>query len=431
MPTNRYMTILILIVLYACSPSDTTVTSSPNEQTPTSTYSHTPSPQSTSSLTPTPAYYLNGAEISIVIHAKPADLPPGDYLLYELVHIGDLKDQYQFAYTSFDGRVNGPLFDIISPEGILYSLISYFPNGEDLKRDIRFIYSRSEQIDDRWTETERGFLFIDLDSGIVRQMSSSCVNGWYSVPDLITPYALFVCNDTLYLVSLETWEVEQITFSRPYPGRGFLIEWISPDLVWFGSDAWRYLDIDYAYCTLRISSRYFQCHRDLPSYAYKIYPLSKAGPAERFLAYYESLDGDVHDMALFYTEYLEDPHMAINRSRNLPFGGQWVPDSNILFSISDEYPYQSVATYRRYDIDQQSITELGSIPETMIPHMVTTDRMGFWSPDGLHYILKFEFLIGDEFVEEVWQISVVTGEMEQLAPGIHNIRDVIGYFQVP
>jgi hypothetical protein len=375
--------------------------------------------------------YFSESEISIVVYTKPGDLPPGDYLLYEVVHTEEIKGKYRYAYVSFDGEVSGTFFDLIAPEGISYTYNSYFPNSGDLKQDIRFIFSRSEKIDGRWTETERGLLFIDLEEEIIRQLRSACVNGWYSLPDLVTPYALFVCDNTLYLISVETWEVEQIAFTRPYPGRGFVIDWISPDLVWFGSDEWRDLDIGYAYCTLRISSRHFQCNRDLPSFAYKIIPISQEGPGEKFVAYYENMEGDVYGVSLFPTDYLENPRMAMSQPENLPSFGwsEWVPDSNILFSIRDEYPYRSIATYRSYDLNQGQIIELGSIPENMVPHM-RTDKTGFLGPDGLHYIIEFEFLY-NEFIEEVWQISVVTGEMEQLAPGIHNIRDVIGYFQVP
>ncbi len=433
MTTNRFMTMLILLALCACSSPDATPTISPDETTQTSTSVSTPTTQDTATLTPTPAYQLGEPDFSVVFHMRPSDLPPGNYFLYEPNITEMTIGKNRYSYASFDGKVSGPLFDLLSLEGASYSLITYFPHSEDLKQDLRFIFHRSENTDDRWIEVERGFIFIDLEERTVRQLASDCVNnGWYSLPNLVTPYALFVCDNTLYLISLETWEIEPIAFSEPYPGRGFWIDWISPDLVWFGSDEWRDFDIGYAYCTLRISSRHFQCHRNLPSYAYKIIPISQEGPGEKVVVYYEGMEGDDYGISLFPADYLENPLMAMSQPENLPsYGWSWVPDSDLLFSIRDEYPYRSVATYRSYDLNQEKLTELGSIPENMVPQMITTDRMGFWSPDGLHYILKFERWYGDGYIEEVWQISVVTGEMEQLAPGIHNIRDVIGYFQVP
>lgn len=429
MTTSRLLTFLLPVVLCACTLSDTPVISTPDEQTPTSTNSHIA--QYTATLAPTPAYYFSESEISIVVYLKPGDLPPGDYLLYEVAHTEETEGKYRYAYVSFDDEVTGTFFDLIAPEGISYTYNSYFPNGVDLKQDLRFIFSRSEKIGGRWTETERGLLFIDLEEGIIRQLRSDCVSGWYSLPDLVTPYALFVCDDILYLISLETLGVEQIAFTRPYPGRGFVIDWISPDLVWFGSDEWRFLDIEYAYCTLRISSKHFQCQRDLPSFAYKIIPISQEGPEEKFVAYYENMEDSGYGVSLFPTDYLENPRMAMSQPVNLPSYGwsEWVPDLNMLFSLRNEYPYRAVATYRSYDLNQGQTIELGSIPENMVPHM-RTDKTGFLGPDGLHYIIEFEFL-NNEFTEEVWQISAVTGEMEQLAPGIHDIRDVIGYFQVP
>ncbi len=414
------------LVLCACSAQDNNATPSPDEQGQESKNTTTPTKQSTVTPTYTPVYYLGASDFSINIHTRPGDLPPGDYLIYLLVNTEGSEGIYRYAYASFDGEVSGSLFDLIAPEGGSYSLVSYFPNSEDLKQYLGFEY-------DQRFATDSGLLFINLEEETIRQLTSGCANGLYSLPNLVTPYALFVCDNTLYLISLETWEIEPIAFSEPYPGRGFWIDWISPDLVWFGSDEWRFLDLEYAYCTLRISSRHFQCHRDLPSYAYKIILISQEGPGEKIVAYYENMEGDVYGVSLFPTDYLENPRMAMSQPENLPSYGwsQWVPDSNMLFSIRDEYPYRSVATYRSYDLNQGKMIELGSIPENMVPHMITTDRMGFWSPDGLHYILKFEMWYGDELIEEVWQISVVTGEMEQLAPGIHNIRDVIGYFQVP
>ncbi len=423
MTTNRFMTMLILLALCACSSPDATPLASHDEPTPTSTSVRTPTTQDTAMPTPTPAYQLGEEpDFSVVLHMRPSDLPPGDYLLYQLVHPEGPEWEYRYAYTSFDGKLSGPLFDLIAPEGGSYSITSYFPHSEDLKQDLRFIYDRRFEIDS-------GFLFINLEDGTIQQLASGCENGWYSLPNLVTPYALFVCEDDLYLISIGTWEVEQIPFSYPYPGEeGFVIDWVSPDLVWFGDSEWRRGDNDYAYCTLRISSRHFECHRDLPSFAYKIDPLSEAGPTEQFEAYYESFDGDISGVALFPIDYLENPLMAMSLPENLPFTSSldWFPIENKYLTIDSNYQRTEAALWM-YDVDSHQATEICEIPERLIPGM----RGGFWSPDGNHTIEKVEIFTGDMYIQEVWQFSIITGEIEQLAPNIRDMRIVIGYFQVP
>ncbi len=421
MKAYYFTTLLFLLALCACSSLNITATAYPENHSPTSTISYTPTIENTATPTYTPAYHLGETYFSVAFHVRPSDLPPGDYLLYLLANTEGSEGKYTYSYARFDGEVSGPLFDLIAPEGGSYSLVSYFPNSEDLKQDLRFNYGQR-------FETDSGFLFINVEDRTIRQLASSCANGWYSLSGLITPYALFVCDDNLYLISLETWEVEHIPFSQPYPGRGFEIDWISPDLVWFGSNEWQYINIDYAYCVLRISSKNLQCYRNLPSYAYKVYPLSQEGPGEELEVYYESMEGDVSGIALFPTDYLENPYMAMSQPQDLPFTSslEWFQHENKFLTIDSNYQ-QTAATLWMYDVESRLATEICNIPERLISGM----KGGFWAPDGNHYIHPVEVFTGDTYIQEAWQISIITGEIEQLAPGIQDMRIVIGYFQVP
>lgn len=414
MNTKLMMAALLVFFQIGCTNLGTTPTLAIQHAVSTYTPSPTAPPTKTSTYTITPAYTISETTFKVTFYQKPSDLPSGTYLLYEAVGGEDSPAQARFFYTNLDGTQNNPLLDIGYPEHGDYQFSTAFPNSYELQTDLKFEYYLGDG-------DNSGYLFINLESGLVRQVSVNCKTAKFGLPNVITSYVVFVCDDSIHIISTLTWDILSMQFPMS-SSLGFHIEWVSPNLVWFGRDDWLQR---YSYCVLRLNDLKLSCYQDLP---YRINLLSTAGPEGSIEVYYEDDEGGQSGVALFPASCLEDPYMSVCVPEYIATDANlfWLPSAAKYFTITSEYPADLVAKYWIYDLEQQE-TELGSIPAYLVPRMLD----GFWGPDGLHYILKFEVPYGNEFIQEVWQISVVTGEMEQLAPGIHNIRDVIGYFQVP